>query len=425
MRKIKIVSVLLAFLLTVGGIFYLYSRVKVGIDIPPSAYWLAKKENFPLKVEVDPNLPLLKLEVSIIQGTHKVVLYSGKPQNGTFDFEIDTSKAGLKDGKAQIVAKLLFPWGGEKIVYRKEITVDGTPPSVEVLHKPRRLIVGEPGVLIVKTSEDTEKIFLSLGEAKFPLLKVGDNTYKTIFTAPLFLLKNPERFYIVAIDKAGNITRKFIPIALKLKKFRKVKIELTDQTLERIVLKYFNDTENALKKFKVINEQYRKEDHKKLLEICQNSQSNFYPVGAFKQLPGSKPTARFGDDRTYYYKGKVVSKSVHKGLDLAKYRHAPVVASNNGKVIFVGRLKIYGNVILIDHGFGLFTLYAHLNDFTVKEGDIVKKGDIIGHTDTTGLALGDHLHFGVLIWGYAANPIFFFDKKYLSYYLYPYFGSSN
>jgi len=70
-------------------------------------------------------------------------------------------------------------------------------------------------------------------------------------------------------------------------------------------------------------------------------------------------------------------------------------------------------------------LYAHLNDFTVKEGDRVKKGDIIGYTDTTGLALGDHLHFGILAWGYATNPLFFFDKKYLNYNLYPYIGSSD
>ena len=425
MRKIKLVSVLLAVLLTLGGILYLYSSVKVGIEIPPSASLLAKKESIPLKVEVDPNLPLLKLEIFLIQGTHKVVLYSGKPQNGLFNFEIDTAKAGLKDGKAQIVAKLLFPWGGENTVYRKEVTIDGTPPSVDVVHQPHRLVVGEPGVLIVKSSEDTDQIFISLGEAKFPLLKVGDNIYKTIFTAPLFLLQNPERFYIVAIDKAGNVTRKFLPVAVKVKKFRKVKINLTDPILERIVLKYFDDTENALQKFKVINEQFREEDHKKLVEICRNSNGIFYPVGAFKQLPGSKPTAYFGDYRTYYYKGEVVSQSVHKGLDLAKYRHAPVVAANDGKVSFVGRLKIYGKVILIDHGFGIFTLYAHLNDFTVKEGDRVKKGDIIGYTDTTGLALGDHLHFGILAWGYATNPLFFFDKKYLNYNLYPYIGSSD
>jgi len=106
---------------------------------------------------------------------------------------------------------------------------------------------------------------------------------------------------------------------------------------------------------------------------------------------------------------------------LAKYRHAPVVAANDGRVIFTGRLKIYGNVILIDHGFGIITLYAHLNDFAVKVGDFVKRGQVIGHTDTTGLALGDHLHFGTLIWGYAANPLFFFDGRYLNYYLYRFF----
>ena len=424
MRKIRIGAVLLAFLLTLGGVFYLYSNVRVNVELPTSARILAKKESFPLAVRVEPDLPLLKLEIDIVQGTQRVVLYRGKPPKEALNFEIDTAQAGLKDGKALLVVKLLLPWG-EKTAYTEEIAVDSTPPAVEVLHKPRRLIIGEPGVLTVKASEDTENIYLALGEAKFPLLKAGDGTYKTVFVAPLFLLQKPERFYIVATDRAGNVTRKFLPVVIKPKKFRQVRIELTDSLLERIVLKYFNDTQNALEKFKVINEEYRKEDRQRLVEICSNSEGVFYPSGAFKQLPGSKPTAYFGDHRSYYYKGKLVSRSVHKGLDLAKYRHAPVVAANDGKVAFVGRLKIYGNVVLIDHGYGLFTLYAHLNDATVKEGDTVKKGEVIGHTDTTGLALGDHLHFGVLAWGYAANPIFFFDGKYLGYYLYPYFGEKK
>ena len=88
-------------------------------------------------------------------------------------------------------------------------------------------------------------------------------------------------------------------------------------------------------------------------------------------------------------------------------------AANNGRVIFVGDLGIYGNLIVIDHGLGLMTLYAHLSEFAVKVGDVVKKGDIIARTGSSGLAFGDHLHFGVLVGGVEVTPLEWLDPKWI------------
>ena len=99
---------------------------------------------------------------------------------------------------------------------------------------------------------------------------------------------------------------------------------------------------------------------------------------------------------------------------LASTTNAPVEAANNGIVAYAGNLGIYGNFIVLDHGFGFFTLYGHLNSISVKKGQEVKKGDVMGNTGSTGLAGGDHLHFGMFIGGQFANPQEWWDAHWIA-----------
>ena len=78
---------------------------------------------------------------------------------------------------------------------------------------------------------------------------------------------------------------------------------------------------------------------------------------------------------------------------------APVSAGNTGRVILAEFMGIYGNVVIIDHGFGLQSLYSHLSEIHVQKGETVQRGQIIGKTGATGMAGGDHLHFGMLVSG--------------------------
>jgi murein DD-endopeptidase MepM/ murein hydrolase activator NlpD len=82
-------------------------------------------------------------------------------------------------------------------------------------------------------------------------------------------------------------------------------------------------------------------------------------------------------------------------------------------VIFAAPLTIYGNTVVLDHGWGLQTLYAHLSSIAVKEGDTVQKGQELGRTGTTGLAVGDHLHFEVLIHGIPVTPLEWWDGRWI------------
>ena len=102
---------------------------------------------------------------------------------------------------------------------------------------------------------------------------------------------------------------------------------------------------------------------------------------------------------------------MHNGIDIIANVGTPVKATGKGKVVFVGNKPGYGLAIEIDHGFGYRTVYGHLSRSKVKEGQLVKRGDIIGKTGNTGLSTGPHLHYEVLHNGENINPAeFFFDE---------------
>ncbi|MGH7180664.1 MAG: M23 family metallopeptidase, partial [Nitrospiraceae bacterium] len=95
----------------------------------------------------------------------------------------------------------------------------------------------------------------------------------------------------------------------------------------------------------------------------------------------------------------------HDGLDIGAAANAPVQASAQGRVTAVGFDAKLGNVVKIDHGFGVETLYGHLAKALVKEGQRVKRGEVVGLVGSTGLATGPHLHYMVKAHGQALDPV--------------------
>lgn len=98
------------------------------------------------------------------------------------------------------------------------------------------------------------------------------------------------------------------------------------------------------------------------------------------------------------------SSGFHGGIDIANSYGTQVYAADGGKVIEVGYDGSYGNKIVIDHGNGFKTLYAHMSGFTTHVGSIVSKGDLIGYTGSTGNSTGNHLHFEIRVNGSRVNP---------------------
>ena len=97
----------------------------------------------------------------------------------------------------------------------------------------------------------------------------------------------------------------------------------------------------------------------------------------------------------------------HHGVDLVGSYMAKVYATSDGDVIFVGNKGGYGNVVILQHKYNIKTVYAHLNNFNVKVGDRVKRGDVIGIQGNTGRSTGQHLHYEIIVDHQSYNPLEF------------------
>lgn len=114
-------------------------------------------------------------------------------------------------------------------------------------------------------------------------------------------------------------------------------------------------------------------------------------------------TSPFGYRRHPIFGGK----RFHSGVDLAGPNHSPIKAADSGNVIYSGHYGGYGKVVIINHGNGMATLYAHQSKIAVSEGDNVSKGQVVGYEGSTGFSTGPHLHFEVRVDGKPNNPLNF------------------
>ncbi|MDL1957215.1 MAG: peptidoglycan DD-metalloendopeptidase family protein [Candidatus Desulfofervidus auxilii] len=107
-------------------------------------------------------------------------------------------------------------------------------------------------------------------------------------------------------------------------------------------------------------------------------------------------------------------KDFHGGVDISAPAGTPVRSTANGVVVYAGRTKFNGNFVIIEHGYGYTTLYAHLKKYIVRVGQKVKRGDIIGYVGSTGLATGPHLHYEIWKNKRRVNPLPYIKKRYFS-----------
>jgi murein DD-endopeptidase MepM/ murein hydrolase activator NlpD len=210
-----------------------------------------------------------------------------------------------------------------------------------------------------------------------------------------------------------------MPLVYELKnvKYKKSTIALSDSFLQKItpLLGDVAARQGTPKEvFVRINKGLRKVNEEKIAAITSKNTPSIIWKGAFTQLSNSKVEANFADERTYTYNGEPIDVAYHLGYDLSVTKHYPVEAANSGTVAFAGDLGIYGNAVILDHGLGLFTLYGHLSSIDVKAGDAVTQRQPLGKTGETGLAGGDHLHFGVYLNGVAVLPVEWWDAKWIN-----------
>ncbi len=129
--------------------------------------------------------------------------------------------------------------------------------------------------------------------------------------------------------------------------------------------------------------------------------------GVFRQPLKGRVLSGYGNRRVY---NGVDLGTYHAGVDFYGLKGRPVLAAAAGRVAFVQRLTVRGNTVIIDHGRGVFTAYAHLSKAMVKPGQDVSAGQKIGEVGSTGRSQGNHLHFEVAVGGVPVEPTFWLEK---------------
>jgi murein DD-endopeptidase MepM/ murein hydrolase activator NlpD len=384
----------------------------------------------PLDIQVsDPGAGLKSVTATLTAGGTEHALAAEPPAEpaGATKITVATAKLkGLKEGPAvlRVVARDRSWWNyfnGNETVVQKNLTIDVTPPTVDLVADDRYVNFGGAGVIVYKPSADTQTSGVKIGDYFFPgypgQIKTHPEHFIAIFAHP-YNVPADVKAVLVATDKAGNTRELRLVYELKNVSYRKSTIAVSDAFIQNKVAPLLNDAAarqgGAKEIFVRVNKDLRKENEDRITAITKKTTPSMLWSGAFRQLSNSKVEANFADARTYTYNNESIDNAYHLGYDLSVTKQYPVEAANSGVVAFVGDLGIYGNTVILDHGLGLFTLYGHLSAMDVKVGEQVKQLQIIGKTGETGLAAGDHLHYGVYLNGIAVLPVEWWDPKWIA-----------
>ncbi|UCD33526.1 MAG: M23 family metallopeptidase [Desulfobacterales bacterium] len=405
------------------------------ISLDPASSYIGKTHEISVSVS-DIKSGVKKLWIGLIkEGKERVVfekefpraglLGAGKQHQATFNIQIDPRKLGLSDGKAMLrMVASDFSWRkwwhGNRTYIEKEVTIDTKPPEINMLSRVHNVSQGGSGLVTYRLSEPCQNDGVYVGSHYFPghAGYFKDRSIAMAFFAVGYNQGAETDIFLQATDFSGNVSRSHIPHYFKKKGFKKDVVNIPDSFLKRKMVEFGDaDTKYSemplIEKFLKVNRELRRINHGQIDKLVEQTDVDIYWEGAFSRLPNSARKSGFADDRKYKYKGKVIDRQVHLGIDLASIAHSPIPAANRGKIVFTGDLGIYGKTVMIDHGFGLFSTYSHLSSLNATQGQMVAKGDIIGHTGSTGLAGGDHLHFGILINRTFVNPIEWWDGTWI------------
>jgi murein DD-endopeptidase MepM/ murein hydrolase activator NlpD len=419
-------------LLVVSALGYLAWRQSVpGIraSLDPVPRWIGVRT--PLAVDLRAARGGVRsVEIRLRQGSAKVVIvqqaFTGSPTNDQrVALQVTGATLGLREGAAtlEVLARDGF-WRPIRVddrpILTTQVTLDFTPPSLEVVAATRYWAQGGGGLVVLR-SKGASRVAVTVGGLAFRAYPAGPPE-SSLFVDLVALPWNYEAgtaITAVAQDEAGNVTSRTVAVEVKARRFKTDTIEIKDEFLERKLPELLPERVDTiavgdlLAAFLTVNRDKRKQAEEVKRALAGKTQPRPLWEGVFVQPRNTKVFSNFAETRTYRYHGQDVDTQIHFGYDLAAVQHAPVPAANSGVVVFAGPLSIYGNAVVVDHGLGLQTLYAHLSSIAVKEGDPVTKEQELGRTGSTGFALGDHLHYEVLINGVSVTPLEWWDATWI------------
>ena len=430
-----IVTLLVLTGLGAGG-WYLYNlpeleREKPVIEGPNNVFW---NRTDPLQIKLKDNVGLSSYELVLSDGEKSIIIGQGPIPGNTKEqiLAVKYPKSKVLNPKAkQLTLKVTVTdssmWNmmaGNSAERILTINVDYKRPNVNILANSRMINQGGSALVVFQAEDDNlDELYIEANGNKFKPQPYKKEGYYAALIAWPFTDDNFSA-KIIATDLAKNKRMTKIPFYHKNPRYKTSHIEASDKFIDGKITdvassdpEYADITDN-LEKLKAINETMRLRNEDLIHTLSKNVSDEMldsWKMKKFYPLRNAQKVASYGDHRFYYHgkKDNVVSESYHVGYDLASNSMADIKASNAGKVVYAEENGIYGNMPMIDHGLGLYTLYGHCSQMLVQVGDEVQAGDVIAKTGKSGLAMGDHLHFGVLVQGIEVRPVEWFDKSWI------------
>jgi murein DD-endopeptidase MepM/ murein hydrolase activator NlpD len=423
------------FISLLAGAIFIYKSSMFERDVPEvkmnnMGYWNLKD---PLHVNISDASGIIEYSVTLtiddkdypianekLMSVQKSVALDIKPPRDLFRLRTDKAKVTIT---ARDTSKWNF-FHGNVVNQVVNFVIDSKKPVVMDLANSYAIEKGGSALVIFKAMDEhlkSVKIITNFGKDFYAQPFVKPGYYIALIAWPI---NQPNfRATVEAEDMAGNKAQDYVKLYLKNREYQVSNLELKDEFLDGKIEELSHDFEETqgvtdrIEKFRLINETVRAHNeeliHKITSKIDQKKMITDFSIKPLHPLENGAPVASYADHRIYSYNGKVVSQAYHMGLDLASVHEASIISQNPGRVVFTKMNGLYGNNPIIDHGLGLYTLYGHCSSISVTDGDEVKPGQVIAKTGTTGYAMGDHLHFGVLVQGIEVRPEEWMDTHWM------------
>ena len=429
------IGLLLVFVLIIAAALYVYFSATFERNAPlmtlekSNGYWNLKK---PLKITISDasGIKAYKIIMHTKDGDKTLQYEQLLTPQKELHLEVEPPRGAYtmkdKNIKLLIQAEDISKWNffkGNTGLKAFQLKIDRKRPRVSIINNSYKISRGGSALVIFKVEDDNlDDIYILSNHKKHfkaePFYKEG--YYIALLAWPV--KDGGFKATVVATDMAGNVAKSYVPLYLKNKEYRVSKIKLSDKFLKGKIYELaeeFEETqgvEDKLEKFKIINEDVRAKNEKlihKITSVVPDEMISDFRIKKMYPLKNGAVVAHFGDHRKYYYQGKLISEAYHLGLDMASHAMAPIKTQNGGKVVFADYNGLYGNMLTLSHGLGLYTIYGHCSSFDVSQGEDVPPNTKIANTGKTGYAMGDHLHFGVLVQGIEVRPQEWMDKHWI------------
>lgn len=325
----------------------------------------------------------------------------------------------LKDGKARLIVEAASnDFRGKTASAEREVIVVTQPPVISADQDQHYLYLGMADLVTLNLSGYWTEAGVRVGDEKFRAWPMPDGKLG-FFSLFAFAWNMPQATVpvVYATNPGGNEVTS--PIAFQFPKSEQPKYRVRDLAIDdRFIEKVVNELDpngsgDLVTRFVKINSEMRRANNNTLADLRLKTEPRFLWSQPFLQQPNTKVEANFADVRNYVHNGQKIDQQVHLGYDLSSTQHVDVMAANDGKVIYAASLGIYGNCIVLDHGYGLQSIYGHLSQIAVHEGDMVKRGQSMGKSGMTGMAGGDHIHFSMQLEGVQIDPKEWWDAHWI------------